>query len=104
MPLLREKYDLDGDRLPFDFHEVIALLAPWPFFSNSPLEDSNFDVEGVRIGIDAAAEVYSFLEVEENFQVRYPEAGHDFPTEVRRDAYRFLDGYLKHTPSSHVIE
>ncbi len=31
MPLLREKYGLDQQRMPFDFDEVIATLAPRPF-------------------------------------------------------------------------
>ena len=61
MPLLRNKFGLDAERIPFDFDEIIAALAPRPFFSNSPLKDSNFDVAGVRKGIAAATEVYDFL-------------------------------------------
>ncbi|MEX2404566.1 MAG: alpha/beta fold hydrolase [Balneolales bacterium] len=99
MPMLRDKYDLDAEKIPFDFHEVIAALAPRSFFSNSPLHDSNFEVKGVRKGIAAASEVYSFLEANDNLQVRYPDAGHDFPTEVRLEAYRFIDEKLEHTPN-----
>ncbi|MEX1137015.1 MAG: alpha/beta fold hydrolase, partial [Balneolales bacterium] len=87
MPMLRDKYDLDAEKIPFDFHEVIAALAPRSFFSNSPLHDSNFEVKGVRKGIAAASEVYDFLEANDNLQVRYPDAEHDFPTEVRLEAY-----------------
>src|SRR5690606_15943086 len=47
MPLLRDKFQLDGERFPFDFDEVIAALAPRHFLSVSPVNDSNFDVEGV---------------------------------------------------------
>lgn len=104
MPLIREKYNLDGNKLPFDFHEVIAAIAPRPFFSNSPVNDGNFDVEGVRKGIEAASKVYQFLNEEENLQVRYPEAGHDFPTKVRLEAYQFIDHKFGHTPNSHHIE
>ena len=39
-----------------------------------------------------------------NLQVRYPDAGHDFPTEVRLEAYQFIDSILKHTPNDHKIE
>ncbi|MDX1618129.1 MAG: alpha/beta fold hydrolase [Balneolaceae bacterium] len=104
MPLIRHKYDLDDEKIPFDFDGVIAALAPRAFFSNSPLNDGNFDVEGVREGIATASEVYRFLGAEEKLQVRYPEAGHDFPTEVRREAYRFIDRMLDHTPNDHQIE
>jgi acetyl esterase/lipase len=48
MPRLKDIYHLDPDYVPFDFYEVIAALAPRPFFSNSPLYDSNFSVDGVK--------------------------------------------------------
>ena len=98
MPLLRDKFKLDSTKIPFDFDEVIAAIAPRPFFSNSPQQDSNFDVNGVRKGIEAAGKVYRFLDAEDNLQVAYPDAGHDFPTETRQKAYQFIDKILKHTP------
>jgi pimeloyl-ACP methyl ester carboxylesterase len=104
MPLLREKYGLDAERIPFDFDEVIAALAPRAFFSNSPLNDSNFDVEGVRRGMASATEVYHFLDAEDNLQVHYPAAGHDFPGDVRLLAYRFIDKILRHTPNQQEIQ
>lgn len=104
MPMIRKEYDLDPEKLPFDFDEIISLIAPRAFFSNSPIGDSNFEVRGVKKGIEAASGVYRFLNAEENLQVRYPDAGHDFPTEVRLEAYRFLDQKLGHTPNTHEIE
>lgn len=100
MPLLRERYQLDGKKFPFNFDEVIAALAPRAFFSNSPVKDSNFDVEGVREGIASASVVYRFLDAEQNLQVRYPDAGHDFPQAVRMEAYRFIDKVLAHENDS----
>lgn len=100
MPMLRNKYNLDADKIPFDFDEVIAALAPRAFFSNSPLNDSNFEVSGVRKGIAAASEVYRFLQAENKLQIRYPNAGHDFPPEIRLEAYRFIDKILEHAPNS----
>lgn len=85
---------MPDDNLPFDFPEIIASLAPRAFFSNSPKGDSNFDVNGVKASIKAAAPVYNFLGVPENLQVRYPDAGHDFPLEIRTEAYSFLDKQL----------
>jgi hypothetical protein len=95
MPLLRDKYDLDINRIPFDFDEVIAALAPRPFFSNSPVNDSNFNVAGVRKGMAEVSEVYDFLGVKDKLEVRYPNCEHDFPPEVRFEAYRFIDKTLK---------
>ncbi|NLO03939.1 MAG: alpha/beta fold hydrolase [Bacteroidales bacterium] len=96
MPLIRDKYNLDGEKIPFNFHEIIALFAPRAFFSNSPLNDSNFDVRGVVKGIAEAQKIYNFFGVPDQLRVRYPEAEHDFPPEVRMEAYRFIDEVLKH--------
>lgn len=104
MPLLRTQYKLDPEKMPFDFDEIIAALAPRPFFSNSPLEDSNFDVVGVRKGIASASEVYDFFGVKDNLQVVYPDAAHDFPPDVRLQAYRFIDKILGHTPNQQEIK
>ncbi len=104
MPLIRDKYRLDGDILPINFHEMIALLAPRAFFSNSPQNDANFDVKGVEKGLEMTKEVFRFLKAEDHLQVRYPEAEHDFPTAVRREAYEFIDHILDHTPSHHEME
>jgi hypothetical protein len=104
MPLLRDKFNLDPRKIPFDFDEVIATLAPRAFFSNSPLKDSNFDVEGVRKGIISINMVYHFLNADDKIQVRYPDSGHDFPPEVRSEAYRFIDKILKHKPENQEIK
>lgn len=93
MPLIRERYRLEN--IPFDFPEVIATIAPRAFFSNSPIKDSNFDVQGVEKGIAEASQVYRFLGAGNNLQVRYPDAGHDFPEDVRMEAYRYIDKILK---------
>ena len=98
MPLIREKYQLDETRIPFEFHEVIALFAPRAFFSNSPLRDANFDVDGVRKGIELASKAYAFYRSTNNLQVRYPDADHDFPPDVRLEAYRFIDRVLEFRP------
>lgn len=104
MPLIREKYDLDGSKIPIDYHEMIGLIAPRAFFSNSPINDANFDVEGVKEGIEMVDDVYHFFKADSILQVRYPEAEHDFPTETRREAYEFIDSVLDHIPSKHTME
>ncbi|MEZ6059621.1 MAG: alpha/beta fold hydrolase [Planctomycetaceae bacterium] len=102
MPRLRDEFGLDPNRVPFDFYEVIAALAPRAFFSSSPVHDDNFDVAGVKKAIPKAAEVYRRFDAESQLQVRYPECDHDFPTETRADAYRFIDSVLNHTPTSDI--
>lgn len=98
MPLIHTKYKLDAKLIPFNFDDIITAIAPRAFFSVSPLKDSNFDVKGVREGISLAKKTYVNLGAEEMLQVRYPDAGHDFPVENRKEAYAFLDKILGHTP------
>ncbi|MDD4592788.1 MAG: alpha/beta fold hydrolase, partial [Parabacteroides sp.] len=95
MPFIREKFDLDAEKVPFDYDEIIATLAPRPFFSNSPVYDHNFSVEGVRKGITRAGQVYRFMNAADKIKIVYPRVGHDFPEEIREEAYRFVDKYLK---------
>jgi hypothetical protein len=102
MPRLRDVYKLDPDRVPFDFYEVVAALAPRAFFSSSPLRDGNFDVAGVRKAEPVAREVFKLLGAEDNLKVVYPDCAHDFPPEVRREAYAFIDRVLGHTPAHQV--
>jgi len=99
MPRLRHAYGLDARRVPFDFYEVVAALAPRAFFSASPLADDNFAVAGVKKVEPKAREVFALLGAADRLQVRYPDCGHDFPAEVRREAYAFVDRVLQHTPT-----
>lgn len=98
MPRLRDVYGLDPDKVPFDFYEVVAALAPRAFFSVSPLHDANFDVNGVKKAVVAARPVFDLFNAGNNLQVRYPDCEHDFPDESRREAYEFVDRILAHTP------
>jgi hypothetical protein len=98
MPRLRERYGLDLRKVPFDFPELIAGLAPRAFLTSSPLHDANFDVEGVRVCLDAARPVYSLLGQTDSIAVIHPDAGHSFPPSARQSAYAFLDRFLKRTP------
>jgi acetyl esterase/lipase len=96
MPRIRDRYDLDPKKVPFDFPELIAALAPRAFFTNSPTRDANFAVEGVKVCIQAAKPVYALLGAADRLKAEYPDAEHDFPPEVRKKAYEFLDRLLKH--------
>ncbi len=81
--------------VPFDFHEVVAALAPRAFLSISPRRDANFAVEGVREVEKSAREVYRLLGAAESFQVLYPDCEHDFPPEMREKAYAWLEKLAK---------
>ena len=96
MPRIKTEYGDDAARIPFDFTELLAALAPRAVFVNAPLHDEpDFEVSGVRDCIDAALPVYRTLfDAEEKLQVEYPDTGHTFPPAQRLAAYAFLDRHL----------
>lgn len=95
MPLIDSQYGNDPDRVPFDFPELLAALAPRAFLASSPTGDDNFEVSGVRDSIASAKPIFKLLGAEPKLQGNYPDCAHDFPAEVREVAYRFLDEQLK---------
>jgi dienelactone hydrolase len=97
MPRIATVYEKNPDRMPFDFPEIVAALAPRAFFTSSPLQDSNFEVSGVRDCIAAAQPIFALHGKPQNLQAIYPDSEHDFPDEAREQAYAFLDHHLKRT-------
>ena len=95
MPRIKTEYDLDPEKMPFDFPEVLAALAPRPFLAVAPVRDHNFDVGGVKDCIRGALPVYRLLGKPANLKGVYPDAGHDFPDDARKAAYEWLDRHLR---------
>lgn len=95
MPRLKDVYGLDVRRVPFDFQEVLAAIAPRPIFSNSPLHDDNFAVVGVRKAVPEVERIYKLLGAPGGLRITYPDCAHEFPPAVREEAYQFLDSILK---------
>ena len=95
MPRIRDAYENNADKLPFDFYEVLAAIAPRGIYSCSPTRDSNFDIAGVRKAIAGAGQVYELLGAKDRLVLDAPEAEHDFPEPQRRAAYEWLDKMLK---------
>ena len=112
MPLIRTAYNENPERVPSDFNQLLALLAPRPVFVNAPLRDGNFDFSGVMDCIQSAEKIYKLYERTDNINypasqdadgkteryggifLRHPDSEHDFPPEERQAAYRFLDQFL----------
>jgi hypothetical protein len=95
MPLIKTKYNLSSDRVPFDFPEVLAAIAPRAVFIVAPIRDDNFDISGVKDCLAAAGPIFELLGHPENLQAVHPDAPHEFPDAERMQAYAFLDDTLK---------
>lgn len=94
MPRIQSRYGARPQRMPFDFTEVLAALAPRAVLVVAPEHDDNFAVEGVRVAVDAAQGVYRLLAAEQRLAAIYPDCEHDFPPEARQAAYAWFDHWL----------
>jgi dienelactone hydrolase len=95
MPRIGEAYHANPAEMPFDFTEILAAIAPRAVFINAPTEDSNFDWSGVDDCVTAAKPVYGLYGVQRHLLCRHPDSQHDFPPQVREEAYGFIDSILK---------
>ncbi|MBI85904.1 MAG: alpha/beta hydrolase [Planctomycetaceae bacterium] len=83
------------EAIPFDFHELLAALAPRPLFVNAPLHDGNFHWQSVDRCVSAAQPVYKLFESDGNLVVSHPDCAHDFPVAMREQAYSLIDSVLR---------
>ncbi len=83
------------EEIPFDFHEMIATLAPRHMLIIAPTKDGNFRADSVDRVAKAASEIYKLHGVPDRLRVLHPDCGHDFPPEMREEAYRLFDAVLK---------
>lgn len=81
--------------IPFDFPELIGALAPRTLLVNAPLHDGNFRWRSVDACVAAARPVYQLLGGQGNLIIRHPDCGHDFPAELREEAYKVIDSVLR---------
>jgi dienelactone hydrolase len=94
MPRIDAVYGRDPAKMPFDFTEVVGVIAPRAFLAVAPLRDANFDVQGVRDCLEAARPVYALFGAEDHLAALHPDAEHDFPDAEREKAYQWLDHWL----------
>ncbi len=89
MPRLA-RYQGRLEEIPFDFHELIASLAPRKVLISAPLGDDNFRAQSVARVVQAAKPIYQLYGASDNLQWVHPDCDHDFPPAVREQAYQWL--------------
>ena len=88
----------ERSKVPFDFHDVIASIAPRPCYVSAPKEDF-FHWESAAEIVDAARGVYQLYQASEALRIEHPDCGHSFRPSERENAYQNLDRTLGLTPS-----
>ena len=92
MPKLKQ---FAPDAYPFDFHEIIAALAPRVVFVNAPVGDTNFKWRSVDAVAASARPVFQLYGVPQHLRIEHPDCDHQFPKTMREKAYELLDRQLK---------
>lgn len=95
LPRVRDVYGNDPARIPFDFAELIATLAPRGVFVSAPLRDPIMEVDGVKSAVASASAVYELRNARTSLRVIYPDSGRDFTADAREQAYAWLDQRLQ---------
>lgn len=93
MPRLAE-YRGRLEAIPFDFHELLAALAPRHVLVVAPTGDDNFRAASVDRVAAAAAEVFALDDAADRLRVLHPESGHAFTPEARAEAYALFEKVL----------
>lgn len=82
-------------QLPFDLHEMQALVAPRPLLILSGVGDPIFPhVESIRKSCEELKKVYALLGVPDHLEFRIHHDGHAFRAPVRELTYNWLRRYL----------
>jgi len=89
MPRISTNYRQLGSMMPFDFHDILAAVAPTPIFINAPTRDS-FRLDGVELAVAAARKSARVFDLPDHITLETPECEHDFPGKVRATCYEWL--------------
>ncbi|MFT4637376.1 MAG: glucose/arabinose dehydrogenase [Verrucomicrobiales bacterium] len=93
MPRLSDYRDRLSE-IPFGFPALLGALAPRKVFVNAPLGDDNFRSVSVGRCVDMARKIYQRFQVEDRIVLRHPDSGHEFPNDLREEAYKMIESVL----------
>jgi hypothetical protein len=94
-PKLR-KYLLEGSDLPFDIHEVAALIAPRPWLNISAYYDKTLGNQEFLADIGVQfSQIYKLYGKHYHFSFFMHGNDHSFPKYARMLAYGWLDKFLR---------
>lgn len=78
------------DRIPVDFHEVLASIAPRPLLVIAPEYDKDAHLEDIELSVSQAVEIYRLYGNPENIQMHAPADYNRFSREMREIMYSWL--------------
>ncbi len=83
-------------RIPYDFHEILACIAPRPVLVIAPVMDKDAILQDVIYCVDQATKIYGLYGSADNLQLFSPDDYNRFSPEMREKTYKWLvDRLLK---------
>jgi pimeloyl-ACP methyl ester carboxylesterase len=85
-------------RIPYDFDEILASVAPRPVLVIAPEWDKDANISDVRTAVEAAGNIYGLYEASEKLQIFSPDDHNRFSPEMREKTYQWLENNLALRP------
>ncbi len=90
-------YTDDIATAPFDWHEIVACIAPRPYYNWATLEDAIFpNTANLEDIYKQVGNVYALYDAKEKFNGRLAPGAHRFPVEERHAAYDWIEKHFQH--------
>jgi dienelactone hydrolase len=85
------------NQVPFDWHHILALIAPRPLFLSVSMDDEVFPGgESIRRQVlPRVKPVYDLFKSSEKLDAYFFSGGHSFPEEAQQRAFAWMDRWLK---------
>jgi dienelactone hydrolase len=80
--------------IPYDFHEILACIAPRPLLIIAPTMDKDAIHQDVRYCVEQAGKIYSKCGSPENIQLFTPDDYNRFSPEMREKTFKWLQNRL----------
>lgn len=81
-------------RIPYDYHEILACIAPRPILVIAPVMDKDAIHEDVAYCVEQAGKIYSLTGSSDNIQIFSPDDYNRFSPEMRGKACEWLQEKL----------
>lgn len=81
----------EENRIPYDFHEVMACIAPRPLLVIAPLVDKDAHHEDVVKSVDESKKIYDLYNAPVNIEIFSPNDINRLSPEIREKMYEWLN-------------
>jgi hypothetical protein len=78
------------DRIPCDFHEILACIAPRPVLVIAPIMDQDAHLPDIEYCVEQSRKIYQLYGSSDNIQIYSPDDYNRFSDEMREKTYEWV--------------